>query len=613
MASNVFVVYGPGRSVNIRTTPAMTLQAVLTEACSKVPNVGSPESYILLYKEKVLDLSLTMRFANLAQGSKLTLKPATASQRRTNSSTAAAATGASSGGSAKSSRNGNKVVKVALQITGSGRIIDDFQPASTLWDIVTTAEQRSNGTLNLTNKYRAVEKGEKGLVDGQKSPWEKMQSVFSVVTGIGGSSANSTSSSVQGSPSPSVASDSGSESKKNNAKPVVYQQPVLLLLNREFSSNEDLKSTSLASLGFSSGSVMIRFSFRDASTVTMGLTHQVQGVGSTTPALQASTTASNSPAQPRPSQFAQQRATSEPPISTASTKEPAAARVSCLNPEAPAAPVVQRPKELEASADSLAAFDEALISVRQVRVLDVPAQANVSLSSRFAMPDSFYELGAAELKALVAAQRTRQEAERGFRLRSEREEEERRRIAQFKLNHPKTVIRFRFPDLVQVQATFLTLDHVSELYSFIKGVLSDSSVLQALAIQPPAQDLKDSLRKTLYDAKLSPAAVVHVRLSSKMRTMGLLKKEVQALLEMPDVPTNFASDAEGNGDNAAGTSSAAGSPFPQSRDATPDVEAGIARASNSAADASASFPQDSKANSSAAKMPKWFLAGQKRR
>ncbi|KAI8319098.1 hypothetical protein GQ54DRAFT_293387 [Martensiomyces pterosporus] len=560
MASSVSIVYGPGRSVTIRTTPSTTLQAVLAEACTKIPNAGQPDSYALVYNNKVLDRSLPMRFTALPQGARITLKPA-------NKAAAAAAGSSNRSNTAdratRVARSASGIVKVALQISGGGRIIGDFQPTSTLWDIITTAEQKSNGVLNLSNKYRAVEAADKpGL----------LQSLFS---GLGRNAIDSSSSSAP-------LSDSGSDTDAQT--PVVYQQPVLVLLNREFSSSETMQNTTLASLGFSSGSLMVRLSFRDSGSTTMGSPRQIQGVAS--PAV------SSPRVPPNVNSAAQQTHETQP-------TQPSTADA--------AATTVRKQREPEPEADSSlspSSPDSALISGRQVHVYDVPAQASVSLSSRFAMPDSFYELGASELSALVGAQRRRQaEAEKGFKLRSVQEESERKRIAQYKLKHPKTMIRFRFPDLVQVQATFLTLDSVSELYSFLSSVVVDPSVVQALVLQPPVQDLKGSVDKTLYDAKLTPAAVVHVRLrSNNAPTMELLKPHVRGLVEAPDVPTSFADVPVEPHQEAAPHSGESPVLSQGSRD---NASASPAPAGESSKRAAGS--------SSGGKMPKWFLAGQKRR
>ncbi|KAJ1935152.1 hypothetical protein FBU59_005476, partial [Linderina macrospora] len=199
--SSLSIIYGPGRSVTVRTTPTMTLQAVLTDACAKIPGSPVPASHTLTYNDKTVDLSLPLRFANLPQGAKLTLKRVAGKQP-----------------------SAAPPVKVALQVSDSGRIIADVPAATTLWEIVTLAEQRSNGTLNLTNRFRAPD---------QKT------GLFKTV--FGGS--------------PRVAQQEG---------PGVYQQPVLLILNKEISDISEMKTTSLQALGFAKGSVMIRLSFRDA-------------------------------------------------------------------------------------------------------------------------------------------------------------------------------------------------------------------------------------------------------------------------------------------------------------------------------------------------------------
>ncbi|KAJ2874546.1 Tether containing UBX domain for GLUT4, partial [Coemansia asiatica] len=269
MSSSVTVVYGGGRTINIRTTPTTTLQAVLNNVCEKISSNSTvnPENHALVYNNKPIDLSLTIRFANLPQGAKLKLAPrpgssnvSKSSKSGGNGSTAAisssSASGASRSGVGQSAGTRDAPVKVALQIVGSGRIIKDFSPSTTLWDIVTSIEASSGGALNLTNRCRVPEAG-------SLSPVERGLSYLSgALSMVSGSSSNGHNSEAE----------DDAEARKNKSgagTPTrIYQQPVLVVLNKEISSVQEMQSTTLKSLGFSSGSsVMIRLSFRDSAVV----------------------------------------------------------------------------------------------------------------------------------------------------------------------------------------------------------------------------------------------------------------------------------------------------------------------------------------------------------
>ena len=56
----------------VKTTPVMTLGAVLAEACGRAPRpLGDPSQFLLMNGKAVLDLSTPVRFAGLANGARL--------------------------------------------------------------------------------------------------------------------------------------------------------------------------------------------------------------------------------------------------------------------------------------------------------------------------------------------------------------------------------------------------------------------------------------------------------------------------------------------------------------------------------------------------------------
>ncbi|KAI8848020.1 hypothetical protein BC829DRAFT_444104 [Chytridium lagenaria] len=74
MASNVTVELEgePLKKVSLKTTPAMSLKSIVDAACTKL-KLPSPDSFSLKYQRNMLDLSLSVRFANLPAGAKLFL------------------------------------------------------------------------------------------------------------------------------------------------------------------------------------------------------------------------------------------------------------------------------------------------------------------------------------------------------------------------------------------------------------------------------------------------------------------------------------------------------------------------------------------------------------
>jgi len=73
--------------------------------------------------------------------------------------------------------------------------------------------------------------------------------------------------------------------------------------------------------------------------------------------------------------------------------------------------------------------------------------------------------------------------------------------------YPKTVIRVNFPDRFVLQGSFKSIDTVQKLMDFVKSFLEDESQEFHLYITPPKYVLKPEER--LFELALVPAAVVH--------------------------------------------------------------------------------------------------------
>ncbi|KAJ2867860.1 hypothetical protein GGH94_000528 [Coemansia aciculifera] len=566
MSTSISVIYAPGRSVSVKTTPTTTLQAILVSACASMPKPPSPDSYTLVYNSKTLDLTLPLRFANLPQGAKLTLTHRASTRPSPKLPANQVASPQASTPSA--------TVKVALQLVGSSRIIADFDPSTTLWNIIVAAQTSSGRTLNLVNKFRPAEPPTSPQSSEGKSGWGSgfLQSLISVASG-----SSSPKTPPQQPITPPV------------AQSWFYQQPVLLLLNKEYATNYDLQHTTLRSLGFTSGSVMVRFSYRPAKEPTsLEAVYGSQSGDSASPTIEAASAQPVSPPVVTPVQ---------PPVIEEATHSDNALGIVAVPAPALAPAPAATPSEPSEPKSGLSL----LLSTRQVSVLGAPPANAPALGSRIVLPESFYEAGSDDLRILVSVQKARvAESEKGFSSRVKQEEENRRRHAEFKAKHTRTLIRFRFPDQVQVQAAFSSHEEtVAELYAFLNQVLVTPNVLESLIIQPPALNL-DALRsKTLFDAKLAPAAVVHVKLASaKASTLEVLKPEVAALVENLKIPSPELVDDRPQ-ETPASTSAAI---YSSAKDALPlsqPQEQTRTTASNAA-------------TTEGPKMPKWFLAGQRR-
>ncbi|KAJ1762465.1 hypothetical protein LPJ58_000567 [Coemansia sp. RSA 1591] len=560
------VELGSGRRVTVRPAPSDTLQSVVVTACKQLPNAKPAESYELVHKNSVLPLSTIVRLANLPQGATLEL-------RLVSSATARAQASA--------------VIKVALQIVGAGRIIDDFAPTATLWDVLVTAERRSSGTLNLTARFVAPEKTAAQSISRGMSGFLKDLYTSNMQSG---SASN---------PAPSPAEND-----------VIYQQPVVVLLNKEYATNDVLQATTLRSLGFTGGSLMVRLSFRD-TPANMDDMHRATSTATTppkspdSPATQPLSFGCHSKLPAKESDEGDRNQDTKP----VHAAEPCDSGVAAAQNDTSTEPkgLCSEPKGL--CSEPNPAEDTQVIKPTEtktkpsdthtIRVFDAPPANTSSLASRIELPESFYDIGNDDVKLLVSAQRARQtESERGFASRQAHEAAALQRRAAFIDRHPETAIRFRFPDQVQIQASFASSAPVSELYKFVSRALRDPHFLQTLFVQPPVQNLDPQCAESLLDAKLTPAAVVHVRLSKdaglRPETLSLLNPDTSALAEPLEIPVVAAAPSSTQ---------------------LPIVQAPLVSSSSQSPSA---HKQESKTESKtnekqgAPKLPKWLLAGQRR-
>ncbi|KAJ2204904.1 hypothetical protein IW145_003127 [Coemansia sp. RSA 521] len=560
------VELGSGRRVTVRPAPSDTLQSVVVTACKQLPNAKPAESYELVHKNSVLPLSTIVRLANLPQGATLEL-------RLVSSATARAQASA--------------VIKVALQIVGAGRIIDDFAPTATLWDVLVTAERRSSGTLNLTARFVAPEKTAAQSISRGMSGFLKDLYTSNVQSG---SASN---------PAPSPAEND-----------VIYQQPVVVLLNKEYATNDVLQATTLRSLGFTGGSLMVRLSFRD-TPANMDDMHRATSTATTppkspdSPATQPLSFGCHSKLPVKESDKDDRNQDTKP----VHAAEPCDSDVAAAQNDTSSEPkgLCSEPKGL--CSEPNPAEDTQVIKPTEtktkpsdthtIRVFDAPPANTSSLASRIELPESFYDIGNDDVKLLVSAQRARQtESERGFASRQAHEAAALQRRAAFIDRYPETAIRFRFPDQVQIQASFASSAPVSELYKFVSRALRDPHFLQTLFVQPPVQNLDPQCAESLLDAKLTPAAVVHVRLSKdaglRPETLSLLNPDTSALAEPLEIPVVAAAPSSTQ---------------------LPIVQAPLVSSSSQSPSA---HKQESKTESKtnekqgAPKLPKWLLAGQRR-
>ncbi|KAG0089969.1 Tether containing UBX domain for GLUT4 [Podila epicladia] len=213
MASNITVMLGEQTKQFVKTTPTMLLRQIVNTVCEQ-QGYSEPESYGLKSGRNVLDLSLSIRYANIAPGTKLEL--------------------------VKIPRNNGEAptnVDVALQLEDGARFIQTFAITTTLWDILLAFEQSSNGSLNLTRRTGT-----------------RPSSVKNNMIALG-----------------------RRLSRGGRQQPtLVYMLPVVVLLEREYNTIEKLRGTTLELGGLTSGNVVVRVLMRYMDTGIDDFMHRIE-------------------------------------------------------------------------------------------------------------------------------------------------------------------------------------------------------------------------------------------------------------------------------------------------------------------------------------------------
>uniref|UniRef100_A0A1D1XF21 Tether containing UBX domain for GLUT4 n=1 Tax=Anthurium amnicola TaxID=1678845 RepID=A0A1D1XF21_9ARAE len=520
MASNVVVLLNGGKRQTIKTTPTMPLKEIVKLVCDK-QGYTDVENYGLKQNKTTLDLSLSIRFANLAPGAKLELIRVTTPKA-------------------------HREVTIALQMEDGGRIVEKFLSTTTLWEILLHFENTSQDrSLNLTRRTAPAS------VPQSKKVWKK----------LGG--------------------------KLNNKH--FYQQPVCILLNKEYGTVPLLKSTSLQSAGITSGNILLRVLFRHTELSLNDILGEIDNPiqssteinennpeksgqptvppvilpvsTSTMEQIESTNTQVNSIEETNPTNSIESTEETSVQVNSIESTEETNMQVNSVEisgslppgeskSEIPSlqsqetdemdidtkSPDVhdftaksqedQEPIEkvditrveqtFEAQTSSITnAYESVGHFDRDIKVFNPPPE-NMTLT-QMDLPDSFYELTSSELQFLLAMQDSKRKADEnaGFKTRAMREQEEKARERKY----PKTIIRVRFPDNFQVQMTFLSKETVGELYEFVKETLRTPQRSFCLFTSPPKKILSE-MSLSLYQAGLSPASVVNFSWTDKLSDSG---------------------------------------------------------------------------------------------
>ncbi|KAJ3340693.1 Tether containing UBX domain for GLUT4 [Entophlyctis luteolus] len=545
----------PTKRFNIKTTPAMSLNDVLRAAQEKAGS--SPNArYVLKHGKNILDLSLSVRLANLPSGAKLTLSPATATANTTPSapqlkSQPVAKNDPAMPPAAQQSPARKQVVTIALQIEDGPRVIQKFNILETLWDVLKTIEQENS--LNLT----------------------KRESVPPITP-----------------PSSNLpkALKSMSETAKNLAAqqaPLIYSFPLLILANKEFSTFSALKGTTLESCGLRGGSnALIRLLWRlDPDIRLINVLSEVDGPWERMADIPNSQQITSPPAA-NVHHVADKNLLPSvtPPVPQASTDDKSNLDATTEKAD----PVTEGKRE---------GFD------RSVRVFAPPPETmDSSFASKIQLPDSFFELTATELKHAHASARSANKAAQDAPLMTKamRDRQDAERAAKW----PKTMIRVRFPDRTCLEAAFLSSENVDALFALVDDSVRDQRRKYMLYISPPLQDLVSKRGISFWKAGLAPASMVYFKWIDGEVTGSFLSDDcLSKIQEFPVPPANeFIQDWLATASEPS-QSAASEMNVEESVDEQGDSRMGDSQATGS------NYKYDD--NPVEKKVPKWFKIGKK--
>ncbi|KAJ3371525.1 Tether containing UBX domain for GLUT4 [Allomyces arbusculus] len=496
MSASLVVATPDGKRATVKTTPAMPLKEVVATAVATL-RLGNPDAWGLQRANAragsaALDLSLSVRFANLPSGAKLELVPRSARVAQ---------------------RAANAPVTVALQLDGGARTVDSYSASTTLWEVLRQVEERSKGTLNLTRRTGHPKEGSSKLLDKIKATIGDDQYMIPTLLVL-----NKEITTIEALQSTTLAS-------------LGLQGNVLIRLMFKYSGQSLAEVEPLLDRPVASNAPAAPAPEPSAAAPV---------TPTPTPAADPSsrpTTASSTVAQPAPTPApAPQPSAPAPPR----TPEPPRASATVTGSASAQTPVPSA---------AVAEHDDALVELDRDLTLYLPPTENSMLNIQ--LPDSFFELSSTELKAMVkASDRRRQERENAplkTKAMRDREVEARRR------KHPKTLIRVRFPDLYQLQAVFLSTERVGDVYDVVRSamhpaLLARNPIVRLFTTAPRTFTLPTADEDmSFWDAELAPAGVVHCTVQADgvavVKTVEILSAElVEAARALPQQVVDVAGD-----------------------------------------------------------------------
>ncbi|KAI3645144.1 hypothetical protein MP228_011308 [Amoeboaphelidium protococcarum] len=571
-------VHYNGKSVKVKASPNSVLNQIKVEACqllklndesmfglkwitisnnkssSNAAGGGSKKSG----GSQLLDLSLSLRYANIPLNSRLDLVQLTLGN---------AAHGQSSVLSSNAAGNAQSVL-VALQLEDA-RLKSQFPSTCTLLDILLKFEdQQSSASSNQSILYKS---------HGAKKSIGNLLKL--------------------------------TDQKKDPS----YLQPVILVANREFNTLQQLSATTLSFIGVNSGNVLLRCSFKQSEmsleqaqrfiqiyqSQTEGRKAGINQEVLTTSSSQSQTTALKSQLQ------LQQNESTLVDSSGQQIEQKQAISQNVIKDDS----VVQHSSQQQDDVKSGAKAGVGDIKVYRISD-NQPSATNLNL------PDSYYEISAGDLKTIMQQSAAKNSTDQPLLTKALRDKMDMEKERKY----PHAVIRFKFQEQqIMVETLFeSSVSTIADLYRFMDGCLYSQDLVDKyyLFTAPPMKRLDKSSRSTLYKSGLSPSAVVHVGLIDQSRVKGkqfLSNAVMEKLTDLPVHPSlaEWAQSSSQSADNLQSNSSASiggqSDGVDRNNDATSQYESSNSKRSQSSQQyLSNRGDSQSKDGASDRKVPKWF-------
>ncbi|KAI9009138.1 GLUT4 regulating protein TUG-domain-containing protein [Hyaloraphidium curvatum] len=475
--SAVNIVLPDNRKLMIKTTPTMSLAQVLAQACEK--GKVEPAGYGLKHNKTVLDLSLSMRFANLAPGAKLELVRVSTSQA-----------------------SASAEVAVALQLE-EGRFVGKFKSSTTLWNVLRHFETQETNPINLTRR-EAVPPADSSnpLLKALKSFADKRTPVYMMPVLI---VMNNEFSSI-----PTLHDTTLAAAGLSSGSGLIR----VLFRHSDITLNEALmQAIECARKAPQAGPEPARAPGSSPATAHTAAT----------PLVDAGSAGQASPVG-GPSDISASAAPA--PSATEMRKPDDLPREPLQSVEGPGSGGQLPPDSEPAAAEA----DDGGPLDRNVSLFQPPPAGEGAASIE--LPDSFFELSQAELKLLLAQSRRQTEKllNRPLMTKELRDQEKAKELQLRKTKYPKTRIRVRFPDMVSLEATFWSEEPVSELYSVISSVLQDAK--REFHLTTPGLSKKELDPAASFVASgMAPACNVHLSWKIPGGTVVYLSSEAAKQLK----------------------------------------------------------------------------------